>query len=122
MADVSKINLDGVWYAVKDATARADVAKRVAFVTSMPATPSDGDVVVWATASTADYTQGMLYQYNAGTLTWSQISDEGVIDYDDLQNRPQINNVTLTGNKSLSDLGIDETEPIPTATVQALFT
>ena len=31
----------------------------------------------------------------------------GTSDYDQLENRPQINNVTLTGNKSLSDLGIN---------------
>ena len=31
----------------------------------------------------------------------------GTSDYDQLENRPQINNVTLSGNKSLSDLGID---------------
>lgn len=30
----------------------------------------------------------------------------GTSDYDQLENRPQINNVTLSGNKSLSDLGI----------------
>lgn len=31
----------------------------------------------------------------------------GTSDYDHLENRPQINNVTLTGNKSLADLGIN---------------
>ncbi len=31
----------------------------------------------------------------------------GTSDYDQLENRPQINNVTLSGNKSLSDLGIN---------------
>ena len=30
----------------------------------------------------------------------------GTSDYTDLENKPQINNVTLSGNKSLSDLGI----------------
>lgn len=30
----------------------------------------------------------------------------GTSDYDDLDNRPQINSVTLTGNKSASDLGL----------------
>lgn len=30
----------------------------------------------------------------------------GATDYDELDNRPQINSVTLTGNKSLADLGI----------------
>lgn len=119
MADISKVNLDGTWYLVKDATARAEVAKRVAFVTEMPTTPSDGDVVVWATATTADYKQGMLYQYDATNLVWTQISDEGVIDYDSLQNRPQVNGVTLSGDKSFEDLGL---QSIPVANVEALFT
>lgn len=29
----------------------------------------------------------------------------GTSDYTDLENKPQINSVTLTGNKSLSDIG-----------------
>lgn len=32
-------------------------------------------------------------------------------NYNDLDNKPQINGVTLSGNKSLSDLGIDAPEP-----------
>ena len=37
--------------------------------------------------------------------TWSLI-DTGVDDYEDLANKPSINNVTLIGNKTTSDLGI----------------
>lgn len=32
----------------------------------------------------------------------------GTVDYTDLLNKPSINNVTLTGNKSLSELGIED--------------
>jgi hypothetical protein len=32
----------------------------------------------------------------------------GTTDYNDLDNKPSINNVALSGNKSLSDLGIQE--------------
>lgn len=32
----------------------------------------------------------------------------GTSDYDDLDNKPSINNVTLTGDKSLADLGIED--------------
>lgn len=32
----------------------------------------------------------------------------GTVDYTDLTNKPSINNVTLVGNKSLSDLGIED--------------
>lgn len=34
------------------------------------------------------------------------IAEGGTKDYDELTNKPQINSVTLSGNKSLSDLGI----------------
>lgn len=32
----------------------------------------------------------------------------GTTDYTELENKPQINSVTLSGNKTTSDLGIDE--------------
>lgn len=48
-----------------------------------------------------------------GGRTWTTVQGGGGTgDYDDLENRPQINNVTLTGNLSTSDLGIS----IPTKT------
>lgn len=40
------------------------------------------------------------------TMTISSTGSGGTSDYDDLTNKPSINNVTLSGNKSLSDLGI----------------
>ena len=42
------------------------------------------------------------------TTDWVQIgtSSGGTNDYETLINQPQINSITLTGNKSLSDLGI----------------
>lgn len=55
-------------------------------------------------------------QLNMGVGTAINISGGGgggVSDYDDLTNRPSINNVTLTGNKSLSDLGIAAESDIP---------
>ena len=41
-------------------------------------------------------------------ITNNVISFNGsvVTDYDDLANKPQVNGTTLSGNKSLSDLGI----------------
>jgi hypothetical protein len=38
----------------------------------------------------------------------------GTEDYEDLENQPSINNITLVGNKSLSDLGIAAESDIPT--------
>lgn len=40
----------------------------------------------------------------------------GTSDYTDLDNKPQINNVELTGNKSLHDLGIAGEDTIGTMT------
>lgn len=37
----------------------------------------------------------------------------GVTDYDDLTNRPKINNVTLTGNKTTQELGLADLDDIP---------
>lgn len=36
----------------------------------------------------------------------------GSSSYSDLSNKPKINNVTLSGNKSLSDLGIQNVEVV----------
>lgn len=44
-------------------------------------------------------------EQEGNTLTISSIGG-GTSNYQDLTNKPSINNVTLTGNKSLSDLGI----------------
>ena len=40
----------------------------------------------------------------------------GTSDYTDLENKPQINDVELTGNKSLHDLGIAGEDTIGTMT------
>ena len=40
-----------------------------------------------------------------GTYTWQPAPSSGTMDYTQLNNKPQINSVTLTGNVSLADLG-----------------
>ena len=40
------------------------------------------------------------------------ISGGGTSDYDELTNKPQIAGITLSGNKSLADLGIASTESV----------
>lgn len=59
-------------------------------------------------APTTAGTQGqVLTSDGEGGQTWEDASGGGgTDDYTDLENKPQINSVTLTGNKSLSDLGI----------------
>ena len=44
----------------------------------------------------------------------------GSSDYNDLSNKPQIAGVTLSGNKSLADLGIAAASDIPTVPVQSV--
>ena len=39
--------------------------------------------------------------------TWASISGGGSNDYDDLIDKPQINSITLSGNKTTADLGLD---------------
>lgn len=44
---------------------------------------------------------------NESILGSGNIEIEGVTNYNELENKPKINNVELSGNKSLNDLGID---------------
>lgn len=53
---------------------------------------------------------------NAWVLAEQFIGGGGTSDYSDLSNKPQINSVTLSGNKSLSDLGIQPNDFIVTIT------
>ena len=50
---------------------------------------------------------------------WVNPSSGGTSDYADLDNKPQIAGVTLSGNKSLSDLGIAAASAIPDVTGKA---
>lgn len=43
------------------------------------------------------------------------VVDEGTTDYTELENKPQINGVELSGNKSAIDLGLITSDDIPTA-------
>lgn len=47
-----------------------------------------------------------------GTQTIASTASGGTSDYSDLDNKPSINNVTLSGNKTTADLGIDEVPDI----------
>lgn len=48
----------------------------------------------------------MTSSYANGTLTLNATGGGGTSDYDALSNKPSINNVTLSGNKTASDLGL----------------
>lgn len=62
---------------------------------------------------------GQVLKKKSGTnydTEWANESGGGTSDYSDLTNKPQINSVTLSGNKSLSDLGIQPNDFIVTIT------
>ena len=59
-----------------------------------------------------------IYEEGQGSYAWVTPSGGGgTTDYTLLENKPQINSVTLTGNKSLSDLGIAAASDIPTVPI-----
>lgn len=70
-------------------------------------------IVQFVGATDSTYTNGYFYKCvnNSGTYSWVATpvqSDGGTSDYSDLTNKPQIGGVTLSGNKSASDLGLAE--------------
>ena len=95
-------------------------------VTTMPTASQDydGKVVQFiGSTSDPDYTYGWFYvcgyDIEASEWKWRAISvtPDNLIFYPELVNLPKINNVTLTGNKTLSDLGIETIQysTMPTA-------
>ena len=78
-------------YDVKDSTARAAIGV-------LEPAASASDVGKFLKVKTV--TDGKVTEYEFGA------SSGGTTDYDDLTDKPQINSVTLSGHKSLSDLGI----------------
>ena len=104
-----------VWYNGDDAEGSS-----VFYGTSAPTSQLgvDGNLYVKYTEGTggASDTVDALYVKLDGS--WCQISTGGgggTSDYNDLTNKPQINSVELSGNKSLDDLGIQPSEISKTA-------
>lgn len=58
-------------------------------------------------------TKADIDKWNSGT---GGTSTEGTTNYTDLENKPKINNVELTGNKTLDELGIQAKGDYATAT------
>ena len=75
----------------------------------VPAGGTTGQVL--AKASNTDYDTEWVDQSGGGG---------GTTDYDDLTDKPSINNVTLSGNKTAAQLGLAAASDIPTVPVQSV--
>lgn len=49
---------------------------------------------------------------NGTTMSWATVGSGGTSDYNDLTNKPSINSITLSGNKTGSDLGLVDEEDL----------
>lgn len=74
----------------------------------MPEIPGRDEQILQAIINGTEYTQIPQSRIEYLLLQLKAIIEGGggVLDYTELENKPSINNVTLVGNKSLSDLGI----------------
>jgi hypothetical protein len=72
-----------------------------------------------------DPENGEVLKYDADQGKWvngtASGGGGGTSDYTDLTNKPKINNVTLAGNKSLSDLGIVEVTELTNAQIDTIM-
>ena len=82
-------------------------------VTGYDALPDDEDVKDIVSDHFVAGTNITITDNVDGTQTIASTASGGTTDYSDLTNKPSINNVTLSGNKTTSDLGIAE---VPTIT------
>lgn len=77
------------------------IIRDIIFSTNPPATP----YVLWVKAGANNV--NTLYIYDGGWRKIGTSSGEGgTSDYNELENKPKINNIVLEGNLSLEDLGI----------------
>lgn len=76
------------------------IIRDIIFSTNPPATP----YVLWVKAGANNI--NTLHIYDGGWRKIGTSSGGGTSDYNDLENKPRINNVVLEGNLSLEELGI----------------
>ena len=78
---------------------------------------TNGIVICWGFSNSLNVTitQTIIDDNFAARIVQEPSSGSGTSDYTDLSSKPQINSVTLSGNKSLSDLGIAAASAVPAA-------
>ena len=72
----------------------------------MPEFPSREELILQSIINGTEYTDLPKSRVEYLLLQLKAVIEGGASDYTELENKPQINSVTLVGNKSLSDLGI----------------
>lgn len=77
----------------------------VSTASELPAQDAIPNIIIAEGSKAWDISTGDEYGFIVGQ-GWNKQAGGGVSDYEELENLPQINSVTLIGNKSLSDLGI----------------
>lgn len=118
IADVDLANLqDGQvikWDAANSKWVNADATNPTQYTTMENAADHPLELVQYIGVDTADYKRGYFYRSNPSVVSgeivynWEQIDVQpSNDDYEQLLNLPQINNVELSGNQSLDDLGIN---------------
>ena len=108
MADISQIKVNNTTYTIKDSNAlRSHPSIAQSSNTTSSASPSGGSTFTVIDSITKD-SNGHVTKYNTKTVTMPTVSSGsgGTTDYSALTNKPSINGVTLSGNKTSSDLGL----------------
>lgn len=102
----------------------ADVVNPIQFEV-MPTASAEYNVVQYVGADTANFNRGYFYRSTPSVVSgsvvydWQQIDTQpSNLDYSDLTNKPTINTVELSGNKTAAQLGLQTTiqySTMPTA-------
>ena len=133
LGDIKDVNLtnlkDGqmlVWDAAGSKWINVDKTNPTQYSTMPEASDHPNAIVQYVGATNATYTKGYFYHSNPQIISgevvysWVQVAVQpDNSDYENLSNKPEINNVVLIGDKSLDDLGIQgifQYSTLPTAT------
>ena len=104
-------------------TKTSDLTNDSGFITSsdIPAIPDDLNDL--SDVNISSPTNGQVLKYNDSTEKWENSSSGGggTTDYADLSNKPSIENVTLSGNKSASDLGLVKSSALATVATSGSY-
>lgn len=105
----------------------SDLTNDAGYITSAPVSSVDGKTGT-VTVLPSGGSAGQVLKKSSGTdydVVWGNESGGGgggTSDYSDLTNKPSINSVTLSGNKTASDLGLAAASDIPTVPIASTTT